>query len=149
NYRDKLRTSGYVTMTGAQTLIGKNKVKSAAIIQSIKTIRTKRGDPMAFLTIGDETTDMEAVVFQELYRQQGRSKEQERIIIITGKIEARNNGAQWLLSEITTFDETKLNDKQKQQLFIKLTATSGEEALNWLRSLAAEYPGNTPIIIYH
>ncbi|HLR40535.1 MAG TPA: DNA polymerase III subunit alpha [Virgibacillus sp.] len=149
NYRDKLRTSGYVTMTGAQTLIGKNKVKSAAIIQSIKTIRTKRGDPMAFLTIGDETTDMEAVVFPELYRQQGRSLEEEMMVFITGKIEARNNGVQWLLSEINPFDETKLNANQKQRLFIKLTATSGEEALNWLRSLAAEYPGNTPIIIYH
>src|SRR5690625_1796264 len=100
NYRDKLRTSGYVTMTGAQTLIGKNKVKSAAIIQSIKTIRTKRGDPMAFLTIGDETTDMEAVVFPELYRQQGRSLKEEMMIFVTGKIEARNNGVQWLRSEI-------------------------------------------------
>src|SRR5699024_12724049 len=32
NYPDKLQTSGYVTMTGAQTLIEKNKVKRAAII---------------------------------------------------------------------------------------------------------------------
>src|SRR5699024_8393433 len=119
------------------------------IIQSIKTIRTKRGDPMAFLTIGDETTDMEAVVFPELYRQQGRSLEEEMMVFITGKIEARNNGVQWLLSEINPFDDTKLNANQKQLLFIKLTATRGEEALNWLRSLAAEYPGNSPIIIYH
>src|SRR5690625_7785337 len=42
NYRDKLRTSGCVTMTGAQALIGKNKVKSAAIIQSIKIIQIGR-----------------------------------------------------------------------------------------------------------
>src|SRR5690625_7628503 len=93
---------------------------------------------MAFLTIGDETTDMEAVVFPELYRQQGRSLEEEMMIFITGKIEARNNGVQWLLSEIIPFDETKLNAKQKQRLFIKLTATSGEEARTEERRVGKE-----------
>lgn len=149
NYRDKLRTSGYITMIGAQALVGKNRIKSAAIIQSIKTIRTKRGDPMAFLTIGDETADMEAVVFPELYRQQGRRLEEEMMVLLMGKMEERNNGMQWLLTEIIPFDESMLNANQKQRLFIKLTATNGEKTLKWLKDLADQYPGDTPIIIYH
>src|SRR5690625_7222960 len=69
NYRDKLRTSGYVTKTGAQTLIGKNKVKSAAIIQSIKKLRTKCEDPMAILITRDAVTENETVAFCECYIQ--------------------------------------------------------------------------------
>lgn len=149
DYRKKLRASGYVTMTGAQALIGKSNIKSVAIIQSIKTIRTKRGDPMAFLTFGDETMDMEAVVFPELYRNTGRWLKEEMMVFVTGKIEARNNGVQWLLSELKPFDETILESHPKHRLFIKLIEKNSDTVLNWLRSIAAAHPGNTPIIIYH
>lgn len=149
NYRGKLRANGFVTIANAEKLQEKNNVQSAVIVQSLKTIRTKRGDPMAFMIIGDETGDIEAVIFPELYRKISRWIEEEMLLFVRGKIESRNNRVQWLLGDISAFDAEALTQAKHCRLFIKLTEKRTEEALNWLRHTAAKYPGNTPVIIYH
>ncbi|GAB3065193.1 DNA polymerase III subunit alpha [Virgibacillus ainsalahensis] len=147
-YRKKLRANGYVPMKNAEKRLGKRNTKSAAIIQSMKKIRTKRGDPMAFITIGDETGDMEAVIFPDLYRNTSQWLKEEAIITVIGKVESRNNRIQWQLSEIHPFDESALNIENDQRLFIKVTGDSREKALMEIRKCATRFPGSTPIIIY-
>ncbi|MUK86867.1 DNA polymerase III subunit alpha [Ornithinibacillus sp. L9] len=147
-YRIKLRQNGYVTMDRARKLPGKKYVKSAVIVQSIKVIRTKRGDPMAFITIGDETSEMDAVIFPDLYRDINRWMKEEEMIFIQGNIEERNEKLQWILSDIQPFDEKSLQITTKQRLFIKLTDQTSKDALEYVQQIAYQYPGDTPIIIY-
>ncbi|WP_106496929.1 DNA polymerase III subunit alpha [Lentibacillus sp. Marseille-P4043] len=147
-YRKALVYYGYVPMSRAQQLIGKRKIKSAVIVQSSKTIRTKRGDPMAFLTISDETGDMEAVVFPDVFRSIRALLEQEKLIFITGKIESRNNRVQWIVQEAYPFEEVKITEEQHERLFIKLSEQNSEEALRNVKETANLFPGSTPIIIY-
>ncbi|RKQ29900.1 DNA polymerase III subunit alpha [Oceanobacillus halophilus] len=148
-YRSTLRANGYIPLKAAPKLIGKRKVKGVGIIQSMKSIRTKRGDPMAFLTVGDETTEMDAVVFPELYRNTNRWLEEEMIIMITGKIESRNNKLQWVLESIQPFDENKLETSSNQRLFVKISEDKQNQSLKWMRKVAERYPGSTSVIIYH
>ncbi|OZU89737.1 DNA polymerase III subunit alpha [Virgibacillus indicus] len=149
SHRDKLRGNGFVTLKNAEKLTGKRNIKSAAIIQNIKTIRTKRGDPMAFITVSDETGDMEAVLFPDIYRDVSRWLNEEMLVMLEGKIESRNNRIQWLLSEIGTFDEDRLKSVQQSRLFIKLTGQNSETALEKIKTIANLYPGNISIIIHH
>lgn len=149
SYRERLRAHGKVTMANAKNLQGKRNVKSAVVVESLKTIRTKRGDPMAFLTMGDETGEIEAVIFPELYRKTSRWLDEEMLIFVRGKIERRNNRIQWLLADVSKFDTEELQLEVNSRLFIKLTEKRTEEALNWLRHTAANHPGNIPVIIYH
>lgn len=146
-YRKKLQVNGYISFHQAPQLLNKNNIHSAAIVHSIKKIRTKRGDPMAFLTIGDEFSDMEAVVFPILYRQEHRWLEEEMMVFIAGKVEERNDRVQWLLSTIKPFDEDLLTISE-QRLFIKLTETDHKQALLTIKEVAKQHPGSTPVIIY-
>ncbi|MEN2467085.1 DNA polymerase III subunit alpha [Ornithinibacillus sp. JPR2-1] len=148
-YREMLRGNGYVTLQHSQELEGNKQVKSAVIIQAIKTIRTKRGEPMAFITITDDTDDMDAVVFPELYRMSGRFIEEEALVYISGKVETRNGKKQWLLSTIEPFAEGKLSQPLKSRLFIKTTEQTNKDALDVIEQIAKIYPGSTPIIVYH
>ncbi|MBP1968882.1 DNA polymerase-3 subunit alpha [Virgibacillus natechei] len=147
-HRKKLRENGYVSMKQAQALIGKKNCKSVAIVQSIKPIRTKRGDAMAFITISDETGDMEAVVFPEIYRDVNRWLKEEMVVLLTGKIESRNNRVQWQLSQVKEFDEEELETRNNQRLFIKLTQKNNQNAWKEIKKVTRLYPGNIPIIIY-
>ncbi len=149
NQRKHLRASGYVTVADAETLPGRNNLKIAAVIQEIRTIRTRRGDPMAFMTMGDETGDIEAVIFPEMYRKTGRQLEAEGLIFTRGKVEKRNGRLQWLPLEITPFDETLLKTASDKRLFIRLTKGDPAKALHTLRGIAELYPGDTPVIIHH
>lgn len=147
-YRDKLRMNGFISLNNAQNLIGKKHIKSAAIVQSLKMIRTKRGDAMAFLTLSDETDDMEAVVFPDLYRNVHRWLEEEMLVQFTGDISKRNNNVQWVLTGLAPFDHQTLSDKQPARLFIKLTNQNYEDALYVLKESACRHPGNASVIIH-
>lgn len=104
---------------------------------------------MAFITISDETGDMEAVLFPEIYRDVSRWLNEETLVMLEGKIESRNNRIQWLLSEIGTFDEDRLKSVQQSRLFIKLTGQNSETALEKIKTIANLYPGSISIIIHH
>lgn len=146
-YRKRLLVNGYVPFNETPKLLGKHNIRSAAIVHAIKKIRTKRGDPMAFITIGDEYSDMEAVLFPTLYRQEHRWLEEEMMVFISGKIEERNDRIQWLLSTIEPFDEHKLTISE-QRLFIKLTEADHRQALLNIKEVAKQHPGSTSVIIY-
>ncbi|WP_067730509.1 DNA polymerase III subunit alpha [Oceanobacillus damuensis] len=147
-YRKRLQANGHISLKNAEKLAGKRNLTATAIIQSIKIIRTKRGDRMAFLTLGDENREMDAVVFPDLFRETGRFLEEEAMITVTGKVEARNNKLQWVIDRIRPFNEEELDDRPEKRLFIKVTADTGADALKMIKEVAEQYPGVTPVIIY-
>lgn len=149
NYRDILGANGYVSLETAQNMAGKRNVKSAGIIQSIKVIRTKRGESMAFINVADETGEMEGVIFPDVYREVNPWLAEEKIITFSGKIESRNNKVQWLMSKLEIFQKEVWETDQSQRLFIKLTDRNSEDALLGIKQIAARHKGNTPIIVYH
>ncbi|QTN00064.1 DNA polymerase III subunit alpha [Sediminibacillus dalangtanensis] len=148
-YREQLRSAGYILLEDSRHFVGRSNLKAGAIVQELKKIRTKRGDPMAFMTMGDENGQMEAVIFPELYRQVNRWLKEESIILIKGKVEQRNERWQWLLSEIIPFDEEQLEVSGQRRLFLKIEEHNEEQALLQIQKVADAFPGSSPVIIYH
>lgn len=146
-YRRNLTLEGYITLSQSYGLVNQKNAKAIVIIQAIKQIRTKRGDPMAFLTIGDETGDIDAVVFPELYRRVGRRLNEEMMVYITGKIEQRNNKIQWIINDIEACDENTL-EIEEERIFIKLTQMNNEHALTKIRELTHSYSGQAIVIVH-
>ncbi|ASK62978.1 DNA polymerase III subunit alpha [Virgibacillus phasianinus] len=148
SYRQKLRGNGLLNLSQASSMAGKRKIKSAAIVQAMKTIRTKRGDPMAFITFSDETSDMEGVIFPDLFREVNPWLHEEELVIINGKIEERNNKLQWVIQEIQPFKEDDLTIQAPQQLFVKCRSKDSGQVMNILKEAAVNQPGSTPVIIH-
>lgn len=146
--RPLLRKNGYITLQQMGDLVGKRKVKSVGSIQAIRTIRTKRGDSMAFITLSDETDDADGVIFPELYRRVSPWLGEEMIVAIVGKIEQRNNKLQWVLDDISLFKEEHLHESEKTRLFIRVSSDEYEKTLTILKRIASYHPGSTDIYIY-
>ncbi|UFT98017.1 DNA polymerase III subunit alpha [Radiobacillus kanasensis] len=148
-YRNLLRTNGYITFRNARKLIGQKQLLGCAIIQEVKTIRTKRGESMAFVTLGDETDEMDGVVFPELYRNISKWLKEESMVFLKGKVEKRNERLQWVLEEIRPFQEEELTVKVEQRVFLKITDQNDQKVLEKMSTIADQYPGTVPIIMYH
>ncbi|GAB3791900.1 DNA polymerase III subunit alpha [Virgibacillus kimchii] len=148
SYRLRLRENGYITLGHAKQHQRGKEQKSTAFIDKVKTIRTKRGDPMAFLTLSDETDEMEAVVFPDLYRAGKQLFQEENLIMFKGKPESRNNQMQLLLSDVQLFDSAKLVKTVSQRLFIKLPNNKQADSIRIIKKVAYQYPGQTPIILF-
>lgn len=63
----------------------------AGIVEECKMILTKKGDKMAFVRLSDFSGSLEVVVFPKIYEKFADMLEEEKCILIKGKISKRND----------------------------------------------------------
>ena len=69
-------------------------------IQSIRVIRTKKGENMAFLKVSDSKTKLEVTVFSDQYRQFKNLLHEGRFYYLNGKVQARDGRLQLVLNNL-------------------------------------------------
>ncbi|WP_058307114.1 DNA polymerase III subunit alpha [Gracilibacillus massiliensis] len=143
--RDQIRQYGYISIQQA-TSINRKSVKIAAVIQSMKVIRTKKGETMAFVTIADETEELEAVLFPNVFRQVNHWLDEDGFVFIQGKVEERNDKKQMIINDIQPY---QLEEKQitKDSIYIKV-ANDNNNPMEKLKEIATKYPGSSTIFLY-
>ncbi len=62
-----------------------------AMVKSMRTIKTKKGAPMIFLTLEDESGESEAVVFPRIFEKVGHKISYNKIFGFTGKYDRKNH----------------------------------------------------------
>ena len=72
------------------------------LIDNIKTIKTKKGDKMAFINASDEYGQIECVMFPKIYEKNYNLTKGE-VICATAKVERRLNEYQLIINNITRF----------------------------------------------
>ena len=60
------------------------------IISSVRTILTKSGTKMAFVKLENKTTEQEVIIFPNLYESVGGKLEQDNVVKIVGRINAKD-----------------------------------------------------------
>lgn len=89
----------------------KDPVKVAGVIDAVRTIVTKKGDPMAFVRIADHLSDREVVVFPKTYAQYKSHFEEGRLCVVLGKVSEREGQAKSVIADsIACFDEVDINE---------------------------------------
>lgn len=101
NYLDEnLKTSDIIDIS---SLKDRETSKIVGIIRSIKTIVVKngkdKGKPMAFITLFDESDDIDCTFFSSLYANFQLSLKVNDILLLTGYKEMRNNRASFIVRE--------------------------------------------------
>lgn len=71
--------------------------KAVVYINEIRKIRTRKGEQMAFLKISDQSGEMEAVVFPNVYKNLFSIFKEGEILLIAGKTELRNDKQQFIV----------------------------------------------------
>ena len=83
---------------------------------TIKQIRTKNGQNMAFVTLNDGMTLMDGVLFPDKFKRYEASISNEEMFIVIGKFEKRNQQLQLIINqiiEINTYKNEKINASKK------------------------------------
>jgi DNA polymerase III alpha subunit len=78
-----------------------------AVITNIKSLLTKKGDRMAFLTLEDDTGKTEAVVFPKTYEEVKDLLEENIVLLVTGKTDKKDDQPQLLVETMKALDEAK------------------------------------------
>jgi DNA polymerase-3 subunit alpha len=70
------------------------------LVSVVRTILTKRGEKMAFLTVGDTSDSIEAVVFPKLFKEHAAVVVPDACLLVKGKVSVRNGEPSIAIDEL-------------------------------------------------
>jgi DNA polymerase-3 subunit alpha len=86
----------------------RKKVSAIVLITAIKRITTKKGTPMAFLTLEDASGQSEAVVFSETYERIQSLLVEDTYLIVWGKVDQREDKVQLIIEDAELTETAKM-----------------------------------------
>ena len=98
--KDELSKHEIKTIKDAKS--SKQMITFAGIIKTFKTIKTKKGEPMAFITLFDDEEEIEVTVFPRLYATAFMDIKKNQIFVIKGKLDNSNS---FIAEEMNLWEE--------------------------------------------
>ncbi|MGE7766492.1 DNA polymerase III subunit alpha [Peribacillus sp. NPDC096540] len=150
SYRDLFQYFGCLTIDEA-TNKKESKVLLGVYITAVKTIRTKKGDVMAFLTVSDEEGDIEAVVFPNVYKNHSAFLNHGQLVMLKGTLEERDGKTQLIIQYVYPLEQVK---KMKQgingTLFLKIEAEKQtKDTLQKIKKILMQHSGETKVMLFY
>ena len=120
-------------------------VTVGGIVSSVKQLTTKRGEPMVFLALDDPTGSAEAVVFATTYATARELCVADRILVITGRVDHKQQGETKLIAmELAAFEAVP----ERREVRFRLDARQAPAGvIQELARLVKEYPGESPVYV--
>ncbi|MFC4183344.1 DNA polymerase III subunit alpha [Saccharococcus thermophilus] len=135
-------------LAGAKPILSVCKSKAGSLtkvgvyIAEKRKTRTKRGEEMAFFTISDESGEMVAVAFPEVYSRYSSALEKGNVQLLEGKLDVRAGKPQLVIRQVLPLDT--------KALYIKIRPEHmAAGKLFTLKALLRKYHGNTPVFLYY
>lgn len=117
-------------------------------INKIRTIRTKRGEQMAFVTASDLTGEIDITVFPNQYKAFTSVLEKGRVILVQGKVDERN-GLQLIANQMTLAEQLmKSASLEKQRWVLRMVSDRPEEKKKLLQ-IIRNHPGTIPVLLFY
>ena len=127
------------------------KLTFGGYITAVKSIRTKKGEVMAFLEIGDESGEIEAVVFPNVYKHNMTHLKEGNILLFSGNVENRNDKQQVIVNQLETMEDVQSRVKEKKQiLYLKIeSGQDGDACMQQIHHAIKRFNGQTNVIVYY
>lgn len=125
------------------------KVVVAGLISAIRTMQTKRGDRMAFVSISDTTGKIEVALFSEAYHENRHLLEKDKLVVIEGDVSVDDYSGGYRLSCRQMLDITAARETYARRLLIRLNEKQcNEGAIERLKIILQPYIGGIcPVMI--
>jgi len=103
NYKNYLMKKATLCNALSKNQAGQ-KIRIGGIINKIKKINTRTGQPMLFVEIEDITGRIEAVVFPNVLEKTTDSWEEERIVLVGGRLSDRDGNLKILCDSVKVLE---------------------------------------------
>jgi DNA polymerase-3 subunit alpha len=135
-------------------------VRVGGLVNSVRKIITKKGDPMAFVQIEDQTGRIELTVFPRTMKEFGSVFVEDTVVLIEGKVELERQRpgaeaseddaapkAQMIVDAAYSWQEaSKLTERPRVDLNVDLVGVS-EETMDLLLEAAKTHPGSDRLFL--
>jgi DNA polymerase-3 subunit alpha len=143
-FRDQLES--YASCTTGQIIekVGQREISVGGLIASVKTLRTRKGDPMAIVRLEDQEGAVEVVVFPDAYREYYGLLSNDTEVLVKGKPEGGEDVPKILASELILLEEVAQREASSMTVRVPIESFL-EDTLPHLRELLEANRGECPI----
>jgi DNA polymerase-3 subunit alpha len=141
-FQDLAAQHGALMIGELKSLPSESAVTIFGMIESLKKIVTKDGKEMAFLTIGDLTGSVEAVVFPSVYEKHSRHLQGKGVVVLAGRVSGEKVFADRIMSP-EEFAKSAVS-----QIHVQLARSYTEDSLIRLRDIFLQNTGKCHVFIH-
>ena len=143
-YEATIHALATATTAGITELSDGKEVRLCGIIATVKSMLTKKGDRMAYLTLEDLQGTVEVIVFPDLFKAVGDLIAPERLIRVTGTIDRGDKGTKIRGAKIEPLAEVQTQSIKR--IHIRLaTMPEVKDQLPRLLDVLKRHPGATAV----
>jgi DNA polymerase-3 subunit alpha len=141
--RDQLRRKTDCTLAEIERRRDGEVVTVGGIVSALKHLTTKKGEPMVFMRLDDVTGGAEVVVFNSVYAASRELCTADRILVIKGRVDHKQEGETKLLaSEVSAFEAVA----ERRDITIKIDArVAPAGVVRDLAALVKDFPGESRV----
>jgi DNA polymerase-3 subunit alpha len=143
--RDQLRRKTDCGLAEVERRRDGEVVTVGGIVGAIKQLTTKKGDPMVFMRLDDVTGGAEVVVFNSVYESARELIGPDRVLIVKGRVDHKQEGETKLLaSEVSAFEAIP----ERREVRLRVDAQKAPAGvIRELAGLIRDFPGEAPVFV--
>jgi DNA polymerase-3 subunit alpha len=142
--KDALRRKSDVPLAELVSRRDGDVVTIGGIVGSIRSITTRKGDPMAFVRIDDLSGSTEVIVFNSAYAAARELLEEDRVLLVKGRVDHKDGETKIIALEVTAFEVAA--DRSEVRLRVDARrATSG--VIRELAEVVRGFPGESAVVV--
>jgi DNA polymerase-3 subunit alpha len=122
-------------------------VRIGGLVQNTKTIKTKRGDLMAFVTIEDMHGAVEVIVFSRVFSETRDLLEEDRAVLVQGQVQKDEQSVKILADEVIPIEKAEETWSASVHFNLDVNRTD-RETLTSLRAILKRHPGQCPAFLH-
>jgi DNA polymerase-3 subunit alpha len=118
-------------------------VTVGGIVGALKSLTTKKGEPMVFMRLDDLSGSVETVVFNSVYAAARDILEADRVLVLKGRVDHKEGETKLIAIEVVPFEATP----DRSEVRLKVDARKAPAGLvRDLAELLREYPGEAKVL---
>lgn len=142
----------YISMTIgsiSEEHIGKKATLGGVVLEAKRVMTKKSAQEMAFVKLYDGSGELETVVFPKLYALSKEIIQKEKVLLMIGRIDKREDSFSLIVDEVEMFDPETATPKENafasQEIEVEIPRNAGTEVLKKVNTTLRKFPGKTPI----
>ena len=140
-YKDLLAKFTNANTLSLQEREGGNDIRIGGLVRNTKIITTKKGDPMAFVTIEDLHGSAEVIIFSSVYSSVNTLLTDDHPILVQGQVQKDENSVKILADTVIPMEKAEETWTADIHFNLDLTHTP-KDLLVKLRNILGKHPGS-------
>ncbi len=145
NFKEELTNATECTIADLANKTDGTAGRVGGLIKTLKNHKSKKGDPMAFLTLEDVTGEVEVVVFPSAYAQCSHLLSSDEPVVIQGQVQKEEEGGPKILADEVVSLATALERFTTGASILLHSGKVSRQKLEELKTVIHKHHGPCPV----